>query len=297
LDDAIKLVLLPSAAIEDQIYEFIEYLKTTTISSAICIENWDNLTSKSILISIPDYVFVMGSFCKSHGVTIQRLEESQIIVAGLPRFNPYRGIPLKPNESSLLKKTKFRILYLGFSVPHNEKNLIDELIRLLDASEMKDKYDFFYKPHPARQMRFYELDQLPSVVHVIDGNPGLSGFNAIPTIGPEHIQNILNADIVISTPTSMAIETMMLNVPIIVDATDDGVHRTSASSSLKEYLHLRDLQRLEGISIAESPSEMLDFLLGKFLGHAPYAAPNLESLIELKASNYASHISSLVNRL
>ena len=297
LDDSIKLALLPSAAIEDQIYEFIEYLKTTTIYSAICIENWDNLTSKSILISIPDYVFVMGSFCKSHGIAIQSLEESQIIVAGLPRFNPYRGVPSKPIGSNSLEKTKFRILYLGFSVPHNEKNLIDELIRLLDVSEMKEKYEFFYKPHPARQMRFYELEKLPPIVHVIDGNPELSGFKAIPTIGPEHIQNILEADIVISTPTSMAIETMILNVPIIVDATDDGVHRTTASSSLKEYLHLRDLQRLEGIPIAASPSEILNFLLDKFQGYAPQATPNLENLIELKASNYAIHISNLANRL
>jgi hypothetical protein len=297
LDDSIELAILPSAAIEHQIYEFIEYLKTTTISSAICIENWDNLTSKSILISIPDYVFVMGSFCKSHGVTIQGLEESQIVVAGLPRFNPYRGIPLKSNESNLPKKSRFRILYLGFSVPHNEKNLINEIIKLLDASEMKDKYEFFYKPHPARQLRFYELDKLPPIVHVIDGNPGLSGFSAIPMIGPEHIQNILDADVVISTPTSMAIETMMLNVPIIVDATDDGVHRTTASSSLKEYLHLRDLQRLEHLPIAASPSELLDLLLGQFLGYAPYTAPNLENLIELKASNYASHILNLANRL
>jgi hypothetical protein len=116
-------------------------------------------------------------------------------------------------------------------------------------------------------------------------------------IGPEHIQNILDADVVISTPTSMAIETMMLNVPIIVDATDDGVHRTTASSSLKEYLHLRDLQRLEHLPIAASPSELLDLLLGQFLGYAPYTAPNLENLIELKASNYASHILNLANRL
>lgn len=297
LDDSIKLALLPSAAIEDQIYEFIQYLKTTNIYSAICIENWDNLTSKSILISIPDYVFVMGSFCKSHGIAIQNLEESQIIVAGLPRFNPYRGIPSKPIDSNRLEKNKFRILYLGFSVPHNEKNLIAELIRRLDASEMKEKYEFFYKPHPARQLRFYELEKLPPIVHVIDGNPGLLGLKAIPTIGPEHIQNILAADIVISTPTSMAIETMILNVPLIIDATDDGVHRTTASSSLKEYLHLRDLKRLEGIPIAASLSEILNFLLGKFQGHALHAEPHLENLIELKASNYANHILNLANRL
>lgn len=297
LDESIELVLLPSAAIEDRIYELIEFLKTTNVASAICIENWDNLTSKSILIAIPDYVFVMGRYCKEHGVRIQGLQESQIVVAGLPRFNPYRRVESRYNNLGKIKKSKFRILYLGFSVPHNERNLVGDLISLLDVSEMRDKYEFCFKPHPARQMRFYESNTLPSGVKVIDNKSGATGFNAIPTIGPEHIQNLLDADIVIATPTSMAIESMLLGVPTIIDGTDDGVHRTTAMSSLKEYLHLRDLQKIEGILIGKSPAELLDFLLDEFLGQASQSGPDLEKLIESKRASYASHLTDLVNRL
>ena len=297
LDEEIELALIPSAAIEDLIYEFIEFLKTTSVTSAICIENWDNLTSKSILISIPDYVFVMGAYCKEHGVRIQEIEDSQIIVAGLPRFNPYRKIALEEHKLQRSHGAKFRILYLGFSVPHNERNLIGELITLLDSSEMKDQYHFNYKPHPARQMRFHESRTVPPNVRIIENTSGASGFSALPAIGPEHIQNILDSDIVISTPTSMAIESLLLDIPTIIDATDDGVHRTTASSSLKEYVHLRDLHKLEGILIGSSTSELFELLLHKFRNRGSHSGLNLENLIESKRSSYASHITDLANRL
>ena len=297
LEEDIDLALIPSAAIEDRVYEFVEFLKTSSITSAICIENWDNLTSKSILISIPDYVLVMGAYCKEHGIRIQEIKGEQIIVAGLPRFNPYRSVVLSGKHHSRTESGAFRILYLGFSVPHNEKNLIGAMISLLDSSELKDKYEFNYKPHPARQMRFYESKTVPTKVRIIESDSNVSGFSALPSISPEHIQNILDSNVVISTPTSMAIESMLLRVPTIIDATDDGVHKTSAACSLTEYLHLRDLTKLEGISIGRSASELVELIIREFYNQGSYSGPVLENLIESTRASYASHITDLANRL
>lgn len=289
------LVLMPSAAIEDRIYEFIEFLKQGSTRSAICIENWDNLTSKSILISQPDFVFVMGNFCKSHGARIQSLQESQIIVAGLPRFNPYRNILngiSKRREGNL-----FRILYLGFSVPHNEKNLIGQLISQIEQSPMKGKYEFVYKPHPVRQPRFYESPALPQNVRIINKNPELTGFGAIPAIDDKHFQEILKSDLVISTPTSMTIETMLLGVPIVIDATDDGIHRTTSRKSLEAYLHLRDLQKISGLVFGETAEDLFIEILNHFLGISPVISPSTENLIESRNPSYVSHIINLVNTM
>lgn len=294
-DEATDLVVLPSAAIEDRIYEFIEFLKHSAITSAICIENWDNLTSKSILISKPDFVFVMGRFCKNHGEIIQSLNPSQIIVAGLPRFNPYRT--LHPRVPSITAQGKFKILYLGFSVPHNERNLINELISLMDSSEMNGRYEFFYKPHPVRQPRFYESLKIPSHVKVIENKSGVTGFGAIPAINESHFQDILDASIVIATPTSMAIESMLLKVPTIIDATDDEVHRTTAKISLDSYLHLRDLKKIEAVFFGETTEVIFNEVRRHFLGIASSDRPSLEDLIESRESSYVSHIVDLARRL
>lgn len=289
------LVLMPSAAIEDQIYEFIEFLKQSSTRSAICIENWDNLTSKSILISQPDFVFVMGNFCKSHGARIQSLQESQIIVAGLPRFNPYRNI--LNNYSQRSRSQLFRILYLGFSVPHNEKNLIGQLIALMEQSAMKGKYEFVYKPHPVRQPRFFESPTIPQNVRIIEKNPNLSGFSAIPAIDDNHFQEILKSDLVISTPTSMTIETMLLGVPTIIDATDDGIHRTTSKESLSAYLHLRDLRNIDDLVFGETAEDLFKEILDHYLGVSPSIRPSIENLIESRNPSYASHVINLVNSM
>jgi hypothetical protein len=239
----------------------------------------------------------MGNQCKNHGIQIQKIKSSQIIVAGLPRFNPYRKFGRRSSKLESTKFKKFRILYLGFSVPHNERNLISELISLLDLSELKDKYEFYYKPHPARQKRFFESPYLPANVQIIENPIKASGFDALPTIDPKHIQNLIETDVVISTPTSMAIESMLLSIPTIIDATNDGVHRTTAAFALKNYLHLQDLKTIEGIMIGSSASELLEHLLHNFRSPNLYPAPNLENLIESKRENYASHILELAKGL
>ena len=294
-DESINLALLPSSATEDLIFEFVEFLKQSAVKSAICIENWDNLTSKSILISRPDFVFVMGQFCKIHGEKIQALDSSQIVVAGLPRFNPYRTVP--PQNSSMAVKGKMRILYLGFSVPHNERNLICRLVSLIDSSEMHKKYEFIYKPHPVRQPRFYESVWIPTNVKTVENKSNRNGFRALPAINANHFKEILEADIVIATPTSMAIESMLLRVPVIIDATDDEVHRTTARVSLKSYLHLRDLQKIEGVVFGTTAEEIFAEILRHFLGMGSTDRHSLENLIESKNSSYVSHIIELANRL
>ncbi len=289
------LVLLPSAATEDRIYEFIEFLKYSKAKTAICIENWDNLTSKAILISHPDYVFVMGDYCKNHGEKIQALLPSQIVVAGLPRFNPYRT--LHSRSSSVSTRDTFTILYLGFSVPHNEKNLVNELVSLLENSELRGKYRFLYKPHPVRQKRFYESDRVVQTVNIIDDNLGITGPSALPAINERHIETILDANVVIATPTSMAIESMLLGIPTIIDATDDGVHRTTARISLESYLHLRDLRKIRGVFFGQTSQEIFSELQRHYFGMAPTDRPSLENLIESKDTSYVSHITELANRI
>lgn len=294
-DRSFDMVLLPSAAIEDRIFEFVEFLRQSQITTAICIENWDNLTSKSILISRPDYVFVMGQFCIEHGEKIQSLDPTHIIAAGLPRFNSYRN-----NYSGSLNirvKEKFKILYLGFSVPHNERNLLNKLISLMDNAPIAGQYEFFYKPHPVRQPRFYEDTSTPRNVKIIEHKSDLTGLGAIPAIDASHIQNIMAADLVISTPTSMAIESMLLGIPTVIDSSDDGVHRTTAKFSLESYLHLRDLKKIEGVIFAESAEEMFEEIMRHFLGESATKNLTLDKLIESKNVSYVSNIMDLANRL
>ena len=130
----------------------------------------------------------------------------------------------------------------------------------------KGKYEFVYKPHPVRQPRFFESPTIPQNVRIIEKNPNLSGFSAIPAIDDNHFQEILKSDLVISTPTSMTIETMLLGVPTIIDATDDGIHRTTSKESLSAYLRLRDLRNIDDLVCGETAEYLFKGILDHYLG-------------------------------
>ena len=70
--------VLPSGANEIYIYRLIKELNSIRIKTILCLENWDNLTSKSAIISKPDYIFVMGNNCKELATNIQSLDPKTI---------------------------------------------------------------------------------------------------------------------------------------------------------------------------------------------------------------------------
>jgi hypothetical protein len=95
----------------------------------------------------------------------------------------------------------------------------------------------------------------------------------------------------------MAIESMLLKVPTIIDATDDEVHRTTAKMSLDSYLHLRDLKKIEAVFFGGTAEEIFNEVRRHFLGMASSDRPSLEDLIESRDSSYVSHIMNLARRL
>jgi hypothetical protein len=290
----LDVAIIPTAAIEDATFELVQRLKLTSIKTILCIENWDNLTSKSILIALPDRLMVMGDRCKTYGTEIQRVSGNSIWVAGLPRFNRYRELA----KTYLEKHDEiFSILYLGCAVPHNEKDLLDQLQQRLGEKIPEGSFQIRYKPHPARQLRFFERRELPASVQVINSASNAVGFNAIPSINSEHMQVILDADLVIATPTSMALESMILRKKTIIDATDDGIHRTTAALSMKGYTHLRDLRSIKGLDFGTDIDSLVEKILSCYLEfHKHSSQPyDLSNLIELKAKSYTDHLAKLIS--
>lgn len=278
--------VLPSGANEIYIYRLIKELNSIRIKTILCLENWDNLTSKSAIISKPDYIFVMGNNCKELATNIQGLNPKTIIVSGLPRFNLYRHYYAgkKPKFKSIMKKD-IDVLYLGCSLPHNEIDLLNKLILKLDNSIFKNKYSFKYKPHPARRPRFFESNKLSKEVKIIKN----ASKKAVPVINESHISILNDPDIIIATPTTMLIEAMLVGKNIVVDATNDGVHRTTASLALKKYDHLNSVYSQDNLRICHTIDEIL-IALEELSVNKTFVKYNLENIIENREKSYGTHL-------
>lgn len=277
--------VLPSGANEIYVYRLIKELNTIKIRTILCLENWDNLTSKNAIISKPDYIFVMGNNCKELATKIQSLDPKTVIVSGLPRFNLYRHYYAKKSKFKSIMKNDTDVLYLGCSLPHNEIDLLNKLIVKLDNSRLKSNYSFKYKPHPARRPRFFESKKLSKKVEIIKN----TSKKSVPVINESHISILSDPDIIIATPTTMLIEAMLIGKNVIVDATNDGVHRTTASIALKKYDHLNSVYSQDKLRICYTIDDIL-IALEELSLTKTLVKYDLENIIENREKNYATHL-------
>jgi len=246
------LIIIPSSGIETKVNKMIKYCNKTSIRSMVAIENWDNLTSKGLFLETPTFLTVMGLSCKNHVLELYDFPEENILVNGLPRFENYSFKHIQDR-----KYNKKRILYLGFSLPHNEKNLINLLLPKLNEILSYKEFDFVYRPHPARQKRFYD-SKLENHSNLIEVEPVKGRHIELPLISSDYIQDFLGFNLVISTPTTMALESIMLGLPTLIDGTNDGIHRTSAKLVLDNYTHLKDLKEVYQNNIADSVQDLVE---------------------------------------
>ena len=283
------LVIFVGGNIEIEIFEMIKELKKIGTTSALCIENWDNLTSKRFIISVPNYIFVMGKDSADLASSIQGIDEDKIIVAGLPRFNPYRT----KNETEISEyQDEFVVLYLGCYQPHNEVKLINDITDRLSNSNMAGKYRLIYKPHPGARNRHKDDPKLRGPVDIISSNS-----RANPTIDTEHTSVIKNANIIISTPTSMLIECMLLGKKTILDLTNDGIHRSTAGSAFNNYIHFKILNKISNLEKCFEVEQLTKNILFEFntptIGYIRY---DLVDLIENNKPSYSSHILEILKK-
>jgi hypothetical protein len=292
IPEGIKLDLdyyvLLSGKHEKQIFDLIKSLNKLNLKTILSIQNWDNLTSKSIVLALPGNILVMGTSCVDLGSKTQNLSKDILIPASLPRLNPYRSFNY---SAPVPKRTIFTVLYLGTSVPHNEINLLNTLVSKLEIENFSKKIEVIFKPHPYRRPRYFE-EQYSNKYFVKKGK-----IEAFPPIKSDHIQLIENSDLVISAPTSMLIESMMMGKKTLLDLTNDGVHRTTASTSFNRFIHFSALNSIENLVKCFTVEQLFQNIKFEFLNSkGDFVKYNSGYLIENSLPDYTDHILSLINR-
>ena len=84
-----NLVIYPTNAFEPLVSEIPIICKKLKINSYFLIDNWDNLSSKSILINHPDFISVWGRQTANHARKIQDIPKKKIFICGTPRYESF----------------------------------------------------------------------------------------------------------------------------------------------------------------------------------------------------------------
>ena len=123
------------------------------------ILTWDNVTTKSIMLNVPDKIFCWNQFHQTNLINKHSISANNIIQVGPIYFEKW--LKLRPEEVSSPKK-EFNILYLGSSanITGKEERLLERLIFIAEkffSNNNKRKLQISYKSHPAKKIKLNSI--------------------------------------------------------------------------------------------------------------------------------------------
>ncbi|MBF0239115.1 MAG: hypothetical protein HQM12_15560 [SAR324 cluster bacterium] len=254
------LIIFPSSAYDPIGNDIIRIATALSVPTFFLIDNWDNLSSKSVYYIKPDFLGVWGPQSKEHAKTIHDFSESRIYCLGTPRFDKYYELASQQLESHFNFEY---VLYVGCAIAFDEatslKLLNDEIT---GNPDIYGNLKIIYRPHPWRQPRDIEdyVDESKLTAIIID--PQIKPQYQ-KTGGDKHFQPDLgyypsllsNARFIVGPLTTMLIEAMIFYKKILVITYNDGIHFTSPHNAYKYYEHFRGLDKVEGLTFAGNTNQ------------------------------------------
>jgi len=260
LSNSSDLLIFPNSAYESLGLHLTLIQKKLKSPILFLIDNWDNLSSKSVMWEHPDFVATWGEQSKQHACDIQGFSQEQVFVLGTARFSNYVDM----RKAKINSNFDFEyILFLGTSVPFNEIKCLEILnSEIKKHNSIYKKLIIVYRPHPygINIKNKISVDHLEFVI--ID--PELYGaadkFTSI-----EYFPLILkNAKAVIGGLTSMLIEASIFGKNIVALVHNEKYNIASPHKVYKNFEHVRGIEKLPNLVLCESLEDLPDLFKRAF---------------------------------
>lgn len=261
------IILFPSSAYNPISNDIIEIGAKKKIKTVFLIDNWDNLSSKTVFLKKPDFITVWGRQSLEHAVKIHGFKEKQVIMIGTPRFDIYyrtlNNLPRSP------AKGKY-VLFTGAALEMDETGALKELDEEIEQNrDIYGDLKIIYRPHPWRHgkndfnesdFKHVELDiqmkdhysRLKQSEH---SNRSRKVWYFQPNI--EYYPEILgNALFIVSPLTTMALEALIMEKKVLLIVYDDGKNFTTPKNVFKYYEHFRGIEKLKGFVFCKEKSSL-----------------------------------------
>jgi hypothetical protein len=258
------------------------------IETALVIDNWDNLSSKSLFTSSPNALGVWGPNMHRDALEIHSMSPRIVRHVGSARF--------RPNERPSPQSRPAFILFAGSGKP-----LFDELTALIDLRLMLDRNQLstlriIYRPHPMSRVDQNSMADVIEKLERVELDSSFSGpleSNFYKSEPLEELENLCKlASFIIAPLSSIIVEGLSLGTPVVsLNWTSD----PSDDLPLSEYTHFLELREVRGFfpvtSWEELESRLIEIIACKGEQNlVPEILPSFNS-------RYADRVVSLVDEL
>lgn len=255
------LAVAPNNAHDPIGSELVRICKKKNILTLFLIDNWDNLSSKSLFWPNPDFITVWGQQTFEHAVNIHKFKSQKVFLIGTPRFDYYFQIRTKVSKATFDFPY---ILFVGTYLKFDELQVLEKMNEILHRNKEFDNSKIVYRPHP-EQNQTEELLNLKLDKVVLDPKINLlveeHDNKAIP-LSISYFPNLIsNAQFVTGGLTSMLIESTIFYKRFLGLIHDDGQKYLSPKAIFENYTHFEGIEKLPNIDLCRD----LDDLENKML--------------------------------
>ena len=251
--------LLPSALSEATTHDVLQLSQALGIPTLLAVLGWDNVSSKGIIFNQPTHYAVWGGQMRDFAVNIQEANPDDISIIGAPHYDPY--FYYQPQQDlrqhwGISPETK-TIVFGGISRGMDEVSLLQ---RLDDAIEqhLLPPCKIIYRPHPYRSQR----EDFHSIAwkHVIFDESMRENYTntAFQLYDIQRLADLYHAvDGLISPMSTVLLESLLFEVPILAVAFSHGKHDWSADK-FSQSTHFQEFLQMEGVLITRDANTWID---------------------------------------
>lgn len=217
-------------------------------------ENWDNLSSKQILLYHPNIFLVWGNQSGSHLRTFHNFQ-GQIVEGGCLRLCELYNLRSEHKFSTTVSqdKDKIQILYVDSGLGSGDLQVLRFISDYLSKTPLfRDKYRIIYRTHPKMivdQAREQFLNEIKSL-------PGIELFHINDETNSSRLKQINDSKIIISIFSTYILEASILNKICIIPTFGVGIHYFELKKLIDDIQHFHGMSLMNRVFITDSTKEI-----------------------------------------
>jgi hypothetical protein len=299
--DQPDLIIYPTSGFETLTLDLVNIGKKLNSKTMYVFDNWDNLSSKTVMWAFPDYICTWGEQSSKHANQIGNFPKSRIFEVGSARFTSYK----RPQKSEMFSLPSRYILFVGSFLHSNET----QVLKLLDAFLLKlnshKDLTVIYRPHPESHLKnsfqpenFQRVVLDPQISELLNKSPLKIGGNLGELSLDYYPQLISNAEIVIGGLSSMLIEATIFQKPYISLEHNEPGNPSNPAAVRNSYTHLKEIEQLSNLipckDLRHLPRMILDLLNGELSIDLTNCLKNLDYFVKSDVASYPDRLECAV---
>lgn len=251
LDFRPELIIYPTSGFETLALDLVMIAKASDAKTLFVYDNWDNLSSKTVIWSQPDFIATWGPQSTRHAHEISNFPSNRIFEVGSARFSSYNKERTPDVYPELCAPY---ILFVGSSLIWDEAKVLKIIDDWVDSSEIRRNLRVIYRPHPegVHKTRFsqdnYKHVTLDNQTNELARLGALRPSGNLSQFSLDYYPSLIsNAELVVGGHTSMLIEATLFGKTFICFEHDEPFNLSNPSKLRSSYAHFEGLENLPNL--------------------------------------------------